>query len=76
MRYKNLDRFSKILIGRGNQINLHYNDDNLIYHDNKYPHYIKGFYIRCRSYSRRVYFDFGHEFARGIKYIGIRLIRY
>ena len=76
MRYKNLDKFNKIIIGRGNQINLHYNDNNLIYHDSKYPHFIKGFYKRCRLYSRRVYSDFGHEFALRSTYFGIKLIRY
>jgi hypothetical protein len=76
MRYKNLDKFSKIIIGRGGQIGMFYNNYHNIYHDTKHPHYVKGYYKKCRLYTRRVYFDFGHEFALGVRIYGIRMIRY
>lgn len=76
MRYKNLDRFNKILIDTYDQVNLYYNNENGIYHDSKCFQYINGSYKNCTLYSRCVYFNIGHQTNRGIKRFGINLIKY
>lgn len=76
MRYNNLDKFKKILIGIGNQVNLFYNDFEMIYHDNDYLHYVKGKYIRCCLYSRNRLFKTNNNRGLAINRCGIKLVKY